>query len=157
MRWFDIPLLLSYISFFVYCFPVSQFPQWQCCPNLENKYDPFVLGFSSVQSFSCVWLFVNPWTATCQASLSITNSWSLLKLMPIESMMPSKHLILCHPFLLLPSIFTSIRTFSNESVLPIRWPKYFTFSFSNSPCNEYSGLISFRIDWLDLLLVQGTL
>ena len=97
-----------------------------------------------------------PWTAACQASLSITNSQSLLKLMSIESVMPSNHLILCHP-LLQPSIFASIRVFSNESVLCIRWPKYWRFSFSISPSNEYSGLISFRIDWLDLLAVQGTL
>ena len=97
-----------------------------------------------------------PWTAACQASLSITNCRSSLKLMSIESVMPSNHLILCHP-LLLPSIFPSIRVFSNESVLPIRWPKYWSFSFSISPSNEYSGLISFRMDWLDLLAVQGTL
>ena len=97
-----------------------------------------------------------PWTATHQASLSITNSWSSPKLMSIESVMTSNHLILCHPFLLLPSIFPSIRVFSNESVLHIRWPKYWSFSFSISPSNEYSGLI-FRMDWLDLLAVQGTL
>ena len=112
---------------------------------------------TSVQSLSRVWLFVTPWTAAHQASLSITNSWSLLKLMSIESVMPSNHLILCHPLLLLPSLFPSIRVFSNESVLPIRWPKYWSFSFSISPSNEHSGLISFRMDWLDLLAVQGTL
>ena len=100
---------------------------------------------------------VTPWTAACQASLSITNSRSLLKLMSIESVMPSYHLILCHPLLLPPSIFPSIRVFSNVSVLHIRWPKYWSFSFSISPSNEYSGLISFTIDWLDLLAVQGTL
>ena len=105
---------------------------------------------------SHVRLFAIPWTAACQASLSITNSWSLLKLMSIESVMPSNHLILCHP-LLLPSIFPSIKVFSNESVLHIRWPKYWSFSFSISPSNEYSGLIFFRMDWLDLLAVQGTL
>ena len=99
---------------------------------------------------------MTPWTAARQASLSITNSWSLLKLMSIKSVMPSNHLILCHP-LLLPSIFPSIRIFSNESVPHIRWPKYWSFRFNNSPSNEYSGLISFRIDWLDLLVVQGTL
>ena len=99
---------------------------------------------------------MTPWTAECQASLSITNSWSLLKLMSIESVMPSNHLILCHP-LLLPSIFPRIRVFSSESVLHIRWPKYWSFSFSISPSNEYSGLISFRMDWVDLLAVQGTL
>jgi len=98
-----------------------------------------------------------PWTAACQASLSITNSWSLLKLMFIKSVIPSNHLILCHPLLLLPSIFPSIRVFSNESVFHNRWPKYWSFSLSISPSNEYSGLISFRRDWLDLLAVQGTL
>ena len=113
--------------------------------------------FSSVWSLSRVWLFVTPWTAARQASLSITNSWSLLKLTSIESVMPSNHLILCRPLLLPPSIFPSIRVFSNESVLRIRWPKYWSFSFSISPFNEYSGLISFKMDWLDLLAVQGTL
>ena len=112
---------------------------------------------SSVQLLSPVRLFTTPWTAACQASPSITNSWNLLKLMPIESMMPSNHLILCCPFLHLPSILPSIRLFSNESVLLIRWPKYWSFSFSISPSNEYSGLISFRIDWFYLLTVQGTL
>ena len=112
--------------------------------------------FSSVQSLSHVWFFAIPWTAALQASLSITNSWSLLKLMSIESVMPSNHLILCH-LLLLPSIFPSIRVFSNESVLCIRWPKYWSFNFSISPSNEYSGLISFRFDWFDLLEVQETL
>ena len=111
--------------------------------------------FSSVPSLSHLQLFVTPWTAACQASLSITNSQSLLKRMSIESVMPSNHLILCCP-LLPPSIFPSIRVFSNESVLHIRWPKYWNFSFSISPSNEYSGLISFRMDWLDLLAVQGT-
>ena len=111
--------------------------------------------FSSVQSLSHVRLFATPWAAACQASLSITSSQSLLKLLSIESVMPSNHLILCHP-LLPPSIFPSIRTFSNESVLHIRWPKYWSFSFSISPSNEYSGLISIRIDWLDLLAVQDT-
>ena len=114
-------------------------------------------SFSSVQLLSRVQLFVTPWSAACQASLSITNSWSLLKLMYIESVMPSNHLILCRPLLLLPSIFPSIRVFSKESVLCIRWPKYWSFSSSISPSNEYSGLISFRMDWLDLLAVQGTL
>ena len=113
--------------------------------------------FTSVQSLSRVRLFVTPWTAACQASLSITNSQSLLKLMSIESVMPSNHLILCHPLLLLPSIFPSIRVFSNESVLHIRWPKYWSFSFSIGSSNKYLGLISSRIDWLDLLAVQGTL
>ena len=112
--------------------------------------------FSSVQSLSCDPLFRTPWTAACQASLSISNSWSLLKLMSIESVMSSNHLILCHP-LFLPSIFPSMRVYSNELVLHIRWPKYWSFSFSISPSKVYSGLISFRIDWLDLLAVQGTL
>ena len=100
---------------------------------------------------------MTPMDTACQASLSITNFWSLLKLMSIKSVMPSNHLILCHPLFLLPSIFPSIRVFSNESVLHIRWPKYWSFSFSISPSNEYSGLISFRIDWFDLLALQGTL
>ena len=108
----------------------------------------------SVQSLSCVRLSVTPWTAACQASLSITNSQSLLKLMSIESVIPSNHLILCGPLLFLPSIFPSIRVFLNELVLRIRWPKYWNFSFSISPYNEYSGLISFRMDWLDLLAVK---
>ena len=112
---------------------------------------------SSVQSLSHVWLFATPWIAANQASLSITISQSLLKLMFIESMMPSNHLILCLPLLLLPSIFPSIRVFSNVSVLHIRWPKYWSFNFSIIPPNEYSGLISFRIHWFDLLAVQGTL
>ena len=112
---------------------------------------------SSVQSLSHVQLFAPPWTAARQASLSITNSRSLLKLMSIESLMPSNQLILCCPLLFLPSILPSIRVFPNESVLHIRWPKYWCFSFSISPSNEYSGLISFRMDWLDLLAVQGTL
>ena len=109
-----------------------------------------------VQSLSHVRLFVTPWTTAHQASLSITDSWSLLKFMSIKSVMPSNHLILCHS-LLLPSIFPSVRVFCNESVLPIRWPKYWSFSFSISPSNGYSGLISFRMDWFDLLAVQGTL
>ena len=112
---------------------------------------------SSVQSLGHVWLFETPWTAAHQASLSITNSRSSLKLMSIELVMPSNHLILWHPLLLLPSMFPSIRVFSNESVLLIRWPNYWSFSFSISPSNEYSGLISFRMDWLDLLSVQEIL
>ena len=113
------------------------------------------MKIGAVQSLSCVRLFATPWNAARQAFLSITNSWNLLKLMSIELVMPSNHLILCHPLLLLPSIFPSIRVFSSESVLPIRWPKYWSFSFSISPSNEYSGLISFRIDWFNLLAVQG--
>ena len=114
-------------------------------------------GLSSVQSLSGVWLFVTPWTATRQASLSITNSQSLLKFMSIKLVMPPNHLILCRLLLLLPSVLPSIRVFSNESALHIRWPKYLSFSFSISPSNEYSGLIFFRMDWLDLLAVQGTI
>ena len=118
--------------------------------NLERWY-------SSVQSLSHVRIFAIPWTAARQASLSVTISWSLLKLMSIALVMPSNYLFLCSPLLLLPSIFASIRVFSNESVLHIRWPKYWSFSFSVSPSNEYSGLISFRIDWFDPLAVQGIL
>ena len=115
------------------------------------------LSYSSVKLLSCVQLYMNPWTAAHLASLSITNSWSLLKLMSIKSVMPSNHLILCHLLLLPPSIFASIWVFSNESVLHIRWPKYWSFSFNIIPSNEHPGLISFRVDWLDLLAVQGTL
>ena len=111
----------------------------------------------SVQLLSPVQLFATPWTAACQASLSITNSRSLLQLMSIETMMPSNHLILCHLLLLLPSIFPNIKVFSSESVFHIRWPKFWSFSFNISPSNEHSGPISFRMDWLDLLAVQGTL
>ena len=114
------------------------------------------LIFSSVQLFSHVLHFAIPWTAASQASLSITNSWSLLKLMSIELVMPFNHLTLCCPLLLLPSIFPSIRVFSNESVLHIRWPKYWSFNFNMSPSNEYSGWISFKMDLLDLLAVQGS-
>ena len=115
------------------------------------------LRFSPVQSLSCAQFFATPWTAACQASLSITNSWSLLKFTSIELVMPSNHLVLCRPLLLLPSIFPSSRVFSKESGFLIRWTKYWSFSFSISPSIEYSGLISFRIDWLDFLAVQGTL
>ena len=119
----------------------------------------FTESVNSVQSLSHVLLFLNPWTAACQASLSITNTWSsnLLKLMSIQLVMSSNHLILCHPLLLLPSIFPSIRVFSNKSVLHIRWPKYWSFSFSISPSKEYSGLISFRMNWLDFLAIEGIL
>ena len=119
------------------------------------KSDP--VSLSSVQSLSCVRLFVTPWTAARQASVPITNSQDLPKLMSIELVMASNHLVLCHPFLLLSSIFPSIGVFSDESALCIRWPKYWSFSFKISPSNEHSGLISFRMDWLDLLAVQGTL
>ena len=127
--------------------PWYSFPDWQ----------HFSIQFNSVQLLSRVGLFATPWIAAHKASLSITNSLSLLKLMSIESLMPSSHLILCCSLLLLPSIFPSIRVFSNESALHIRWPKYWSFSFSISPSNEHPGLISFRIDWLCLLAVHGTL
>ena len=124
--------------------------------NVKQK-SLFVTQFSSVQSLSHVWLFAIPWTAAHQASLSITNSRNPPKPISMESVMPSNHVIICHPLLLLPSIFPSIRVFSNESGLRIRWPKYWSFSFSISPSNEYSGLISSRMEWLDLPAVQGTL
>ena len=135
-------------------------PHWEtlleCFPLLgEWEQNRFNL-LNSVPSLSCVRVFVTPWTVLLQASLSITNFQSLLKLMFIELVMLSNHLILCHPLLLPPSIFPNIRVFSNESVLHIRWSKYWSFSFSISPSNEYSGLIFFRMDWLDLLAVQGT-
>ena len=113
--------------------------------------------FSTVQSLSCVQLFATPWITACQASLSITNSWSSLKLTSVESVMPSSHLILCRPLLLLPPIPPSIRVFSSKSTLRMRWPKYWGFSFSISPSKEHPGLITFRMDWLDLLALQGTL
>ena len=115
------------------------------------------IPLSSVQLLIHVWLFATPWIPARQASLSITNSWSWPKLMSIESVMPSSHLILCRPLLLLPPIPPSIRVFSNESTLPMRWAKYWSFSFNISPSNEHPGLISFRMDWLDLLAGQGTL
>ena len=121
------------------------------------RLDSDISGISSVKSLSHVPLFATPWSAAHQVSLSITNSWSLLKLMSIESVMPSNHIILCHPLLFLTSIFPSIRMFSKESVLHIRWLKYWSFSFNINPSNEYPGLISFRMDWLDLLAVQETL
>ena len=121
--------------------------------NFTFKSTPLRYQISSVQLLSCVRLFANPWTAARQAALSITNSWSPPKLSSIESVMPSKHICLCCPLLLLSSIFPSIRVFSNELVLHIRWPKYWSFSFSLSPSNEHSGLISFRMDLLDLLTV----
>ena len=125
--------------------------------EVSKDFHLVVLRFSSVQSLSRVRLFATPWIAPRQASLSITNSWSSLKLMSIESVMPSSHLILCHPLLLLPSIPPSIRVFSNESTLRMRWPKYWSFSFSIISSKEILGPISFRMDWLDLLAVQGTL
>ena len=128
-----------------------------CLFPLEELIYPSKPYFSSGQSLNHVQLFATPWTAAHQDFLSITNSQSLLKFMSIELLMPSNHLILCHPLLLLPSVFPSIRVFSNESALRIMWPKYWIFSFSISPSSEHSGLISFRIDWFDLLAVQGTL
>ena len=130
-----------------WCWNVLPDHMANCCSSLRAH---------SVQSLSYVQLFVTPWTAAPQASLSITNSQSLLKLMSIKLVMPSNHLILCHPLLFLPSIFPSIRVFSSESILCIMWPKYWSFSFSIRPPNDYWGLISFRMDWLDLLAVQGT-
>ena len=157
-----------------YYFMILIFWIWYLCFNLAIIFSLFLpkqvdwyflLPFfggngswsGSVQSLSCVQLFATPWTAAYQASLSVTNSQSLPKPMSTESVMPSNHLILCHPLLLLPSIFPSIRVFFNESGLRIRWPKYCSFSFNISPSNEHEGLISFRMDWLDLLEVQGTL
>ena len=128
---------------------------WSGVP-LPSPTMEYSVQFSSFQSLSCVRLFATPWTAACQ-ELSSINFRSLLRLMSIESVMPSNHLILCHPLLLLPSIVPNIRVFSNDLALHIRWPKYWSFSFSISPSNEYSGLTSFRMDWLDLVAVQGTL
>ena len=125
--------------------------------SIDEHLTEYIYQFSSIQSLSRVQLFAPPWIAARQASLSITNSQSLLRFMSIESVMPSSHLILCHPLLLLPPIPPSIRVFSNESTLCMRWPKYWSFSFSIIPSKEIPGLISFRMDWLDLLVVQGTL
>ena len=147
-------------SCLLYCILLSFYtfnhPQYSQMSVSKECYSRVSVQFSSVQSLSRVQLSATPGIAAHQASLSITNSRSSLRLTSIESVMPSSHLILCHPLLLLPSIFPSIRLFSNESVL-IRWPKYWSFSFSISPSNEYPGLISFRMDWLDILAVQGTL
>ena len=141
--------MLSFSSFFLfYYFDIYFIYTYAINP---------ISSVQSVQSLSHVWFFVTPWTSVYQASLSITNSQSPPKPISIESVMPSNHIILCHPLLLLPSIFPSIRVFSNESFLRIRWPKYWSFGFNISPSNEYSGLISFSMDWLDLLAVQGTL
>ena len=141
----DLPRPVSHMSSML--LSLHGFTSWSI------KIQPFEFWFSLVQLLSCVQLFATPWTAARQASLSITNSWSLLKLMSIELVMPSNHLILCHPLLLLPSIFPSIRVFSNESVHHIRCPEYPSFSFSISPSNEQSGLISYKMDWLDLLSI----
>ena len=143
---------------FYLCFLDSKHWPREMSPKSELiKLSWRTVQFSSVQSLSCIRLFATPWIAAHQASPSITKSWSLLKQMSIKSVMPSSHLILCHPLLLLPPIPPSIRVFSNESTLRIRWPKYWSFNFSISPSNEHPGLISFRMDWLDLLAVQGTL
>ena len=152
---------ISWIFFFKLCYFVFVFLFKKKFSTVMSRIFTNIskqeLSECSVQLLSHVRLFATPWTAACQASLSITNSQSLLKLMSIELVMPSNHLILCRPLLLLPSIFHSIKVFSNESVLCIRWPKYWSFSFSISPSNEYSGLISSRMDWLGLSEVQGTL
>ena len=154
LPWFSQSLLPQLLS----CWRLVIRMGYWCCGFVTGSQVSTILWkwFSSV-SRSIVSDSVTPWTAACQASLSITNSWSLPRLMSIESMMPSNHLILCHPLLLLPSIFPNIRIFSNESALRIRWPKYWSFSFSISPFNEYSRLFSFRMDWLDLVAVRVTL
>ena len=144
-------------SFFFFKYILKTYLSQDTYCSVNDSLSYSIYQFSSVQSPGRVLLFVTLWTAARQASLSITNPPSLLKLMSIESVMPSSHLILCHPLLLLPSIFPSIRVFSNVSVLHIRWPKYWSFSFSISPSNEYSGLISFRMDLLYFVAVQGTL
>ena len=158
---FGIPWLIGTSSwwflFFIWLPSLCMHLCVQMSALYKDRNSTGLVQFSTFQLLSHVLLFATPWTAVCQASLSITNSKSLLKLMSIELVMPSNHLILCRPLLLLPSIIPSIRVFSNESVLRIRWPKYWSFSFSNGPSNEYSGLISFRMDWLDLLAVQRTL
>ena len=148
--------IVNKFSFNTVQFQVTKSGETNFFRQTFSKYNNFY-QFSSVQSLSHVRLFVTPWTAAHQASLSITNSCSLPKLMSIESVMPSNHLILCHALLLLPLVFPSIQVFSNASALRIRWPKYCSFSFNISPSNEQSGLISFRMDWFDLHAVQGTL
>jgi len=153
--WSGLPFLNekahSFVVWSLLIFPDSSCTRHSCSQHLAS------VVVVVVQSLSYVWLFASPWAAAHQASLSYTISQSLFKLMSIESVMPSNHLILCCPLLFLPSIFPSIRVFSNESVLRMRWPKYWNFGFSISPSNEYSGLISFRMDWLDLLAVPRTL
>ena len=149
----------SFIPSFDICtLPITVCKQFVIClSQISFNQCPYISSFSSVQLHSCVWLFETPWITACQASLSITNSRNLPKLMPIESVMPSNHLIFCRPLLILPSIFPSIRIFSNESALCITWPEYWSFSFNLSPCNEHGGLNSFRMGWLYLLAVQVTL
>ena len=143
--WLEAPLLFRIIALGLFLF-LGKLQEM----GKKKKIHTFFFPSHVVPSTGCAWLFAAPWTGARQASVSFTVSWSLLKLMSIEWVMLSNHLILCHPLLLLPSIFPSIRVFSNESALHIRWPKYWSFSFSLSPSNEYSGLISFRIDWFDL-------
>ena len=154
-------ILYLYVTEWFFLMTEEQIINIRCCIwyncLLEIESNKQINKISSVQSLSLVWLFATPWTAALQASISITDSRSPPKPMSIESVMPSNHLILCRPLLLLSSIFPSIRLFSNESALPIRWPKYWSFSFNISPSNEHPGPISFRMDWLDLLAVQGTL
>ena len=150
--------ILAQESFLLFIFPYSFVLLLFCFVFFYSEVYLSKIGFCSVQfSHSVLSDSVTPWTEACQASLSFSNSWSLLRLTSIASVMPFNHLILCCPLLLLPSLFPNIRVFSNESVLHIRWPKYWSFSFSISPCNEYSGLISFRMKWLDLLSVQRSL
>ena len=152
---FDIQLQI-HVCYTSKTFHIAECQEWLICQ--VGKCFPWGWKVKRiVQSLSHVWLFVTLWTVVHQASLSIINSWNLLKLISIELVMPSNHLIFCHPLLLLPSVFPCIKVFSSESDLRIRWPKYWSFSFSISPSSEYSGLFSFRIDWFDLLAVQGTL
>ena len=154
----QLSIIILCVCLCVYVYTTSSATSWLCskCAMIAQRRLSF-LNYVVVQSLNHVRPSATPWTAACQASLSFTISWSLLKLMSIKLVMPANHLILCHPLLLLPSVFPSIRVFSSELALHIRWPKYWSFSFSISPSNEYSGLISFRMDWLDLLAVQGTL
>ena len=154
---FSILFISNFIDFCLYHYYFLLFAPLSLFCSHFSKFLRQKPRFSSVQSLSRVQFFATPWTAACQASLSITNCWSLPKFMSIELVTPSNHLILCHPLLLLLSILPSIRVFSNESALRIKWPKYWSFSFSISPSNEHLGLISFRMDWLDLLAVQGIL
>ena len=150
--YFHVILVLSSL---LYCIMLNEYTAM--CLSILLLIDIWVVSSVSVQSISCVRLFATPWTAACQVSLSITNSCSSLKLISIESVMPSSHLILCHPLLLLPPIPPNIRVFSKVSTLCMRWPKCWSFTFNISPSNEHPGLISFRMDWLDFLAVQGTL
>ena len=156
MRSWVLKWLGSYARFWVYGEKFENTIFYENRIHVENEVCWCLIQFNSVQSLRRVRLFATQWTTACQASLSITNSWRLPIVMSVESVMLSNRLILCHPLLPLPSIFPSIRVFSNESALCIRWTKYWSFSFNTSPSNEHSGLISFRMDWLDLLAAQGT-